>query len=272
MPPFLRLPSIDEEIASSMNNKSTSLITHASSELELLRVQKNHENIRRNSNNNNIESHDRDCKNCILNNVVVTTTTTTLQEQTQQQQQQQQQAHFPSACLQLLKCIPGNSNCADCGAPDPNWASVSYGILLCLNCCGRHRGFGVQTSFVRSLPMDSWSHSQVLSMLEGGNYQLLQFFNRHSLSSSSNDNDSYNDDSNIIERRYKTKAALFYREKLSLHVDQVIKNGHYQGREASRATATTSRTRNKIKKNGCSSRRRATESRVTKELSERIVS
>jgi len=248
MPPSLRLPSIDEELTSFRNDKSTCLITHASSELELLRVIQQNDCCRRiKSRENKIESHERSgCNNCISDG--------NLQEQTQRQQQ----AHFPSACLQLLKGIEGNRNCADCGAADPNWASVSFGILLCLNCSGRHRGFGVQTSFVRSLPMDSWSHSQVLSMLEGGNDQLLQFFHRHSLSSSATEEDSSNN--NIIERRYKTKAALFYRQKLSLHVDQVISNGHYQGREAARATTSSSSAKkNKIKKNGCSSRRRSRE-------------
>ena len=51
---------------------------------------------------------------------------------------------FPMACLEILKSLPGNNSCVDCGKAHPDWASVTYGTLICLQCSGRHRSMGVQ--------------------------------------------------------------------------------------------------------------------------------
>ncbi|XP_077996299.1 ARF GTPase-activating protein GIT2-like isoform X2 [Glandiceps talaboti] len=41
--------------------------------------------------------------------------------------------------------------CADCGAPDPGWASINHGILICDECCSVHRSLGRHISQVRPL-------------------------------------------------------------------------------------------------------------------------
>jgi hypothetical protein len=83
--------------------------------------------------------------------------------------------------------------------------------------------------------MDDWSQAEVLSMLEGGNAQLHEFFERHSLCADSDlANNNFLTKENVMTMRYKTKAALFYRKQLGIHVANVLKSGAYQGREASR--------------------------------------
>jgi len=69
-----------------------------------------------------------------------------------------------------LRALPGNDMCIDCPRRNPEWASVSLGIFLCLECSGLHRGLGTHISFVRSVRMDSWSDAQLASMrASGGN-------------------------------------------------------------------------------------------------------
>ncbi|KAL5168991.1 ADP-ribosylation factor GTPase-activating protein AGD2 [Glycine soja] len=54
----------------------------------------------------------------------------------------------------ILRGIPGNDKCAECSAPDPDWASLNLGILLCIECSGVHRNLGVHVSKVRSITLD----------------------------------------------------------------------------------------------------------------------
>ena len=51
---------------------------------------------------------------------------------------------FPRNCLRLVQLIPGNHKCMDCNTSNPQWATISYGALLCIECSGRHRHMGVE--------------------------------------------------------------------------------------------------------------------------------
>ena len=80
--------------------------------------------------------------------------------------------------------------------------------------------------------MDNWSQSQILSMLEGGNDQLNNFFHRYSHPRCNYDL-KYSGNNNrmeIYERRYKSKSSQLYRNLLTKHVNKVISKGAYTGK------------------------------------------
>lgn len=51
--------------------------------------------------------------------------------------------------IDLLRRVGGNDRCADCGGPEPDWASLNLGVLICIECSGVHRNLGVHISKVK---------------------------------------------------------------------------------------------------------------------------
>lgn len=53
--------------------------------------------------------------------------------------------------IDVLRKVCGNDRCADCGAPEPDWASLNLGVLVCIECSGVHRNLGVHISKVNCI-------------------------------------------------------------------------------------------------------------------------
>ncbi|KAF2441194.1 ArfGap-domain-containing protein [Karstenula rhodostoma CBS 690.94] len=88
-----------------------------------------------------------------------------------------QQARNERTLQDLIKNVPGNSVCADCGARNPGWASWSVGIFLCMRCAALHRKLGTHISKVKSLSMDKWDSAQVDNMKRIGNTESNKSYN-----------------------------------------------------------------------------------------------
>ncbi|XP_063901003.1 ADP-ribosylation factor GTPase-activating protein 1-like isoform X1 [Zophobas morio] len=108
--------------------------------------------------------------------------------------------------IKQITSLAGNDKCFECFSYNPQWASVNNGILICLNCSGIHRSFGVHISFVQSLTMDFWSEKYLNMMMSGGNQKFLDFLLQH---------EEYSPEMTIKEK-YHTRAAHLWRDKLSV--------------------------------------------------------
>ncbi|XP_078081959.1 arf-GAP with dual PH domain-containing protein 1 isoform X1 [Mustelus asterias] len=76
-----------------------------------------------------------------------------------------------------------NRKCADCGIADPDWASYTLGVFICLNCSGIHRNLS-GISRVKSIRLDFWDD------------ELIQYMKKHG--------------NRVAKKHYEAKIPLFY--------------------------------------------------------------
>lgn len=112
----------------------------------------------------------------------------------------------PESVIRSIQSLPGNQECVDCGAGSPEWASISNGVLLCMNCSGLHRGLGVHISYVRSLRLDNWTPRQLASLQRGSNKTFKEWMARKPGVPAA------------LSARYSDPHAELYRKRLEANV------------------------------------------------------
>jgi hypothetical protein len=128
--------------------------------------------------------------------------------------------------MKNILSIPSNQSCFDCGNKRPRWASPYLGIIICLECAGRHRSYGTHISFVKSVDLDKWKKKQLKSLELTGNLYMKKKFEKLKIPKINNIYDYNNEFILTIRKDIENLVKENLKPEDYTNLDEIKKNGN----------------------------------------------
>lgn len=126
------------------------------------------------------------------------------------------------ALFKRLLAKNDNSVCADCKSKGAAWASLDFGVFVCINCSGVHRSFGMHITRIRSTKLDDWIVCDYKVLETVGN-QIANMYWEHGLKNKVTPQSFRSEDerANFIKNKYINKLYVMKgkRDPASVFVD-----------------------------------------------------